>query len=89
MMNGKKYITITDANGEKTDYHVLCSFDSPKMHKTYIIYTDFSKTSTNDLHVYYGYFEQGNHSQLKPVETPEEISLLDDVVSCIEQELNP
>lgn len=88
MMNEKKYISITDANGKKTNYQVLCSFDSPITHKHYMIYTDFSRNTKQTMNVYYGYYEQGNRSPLKPVKTPEEIELLDDVLSCIEQELN-
>lgn len=87
-MDTKKNIIITNKNGKKTNYHVLCTFDSNKNHKSYMIYTDFSKNSDNDINVYYACYEQGHHSELKSVETQEEIALMDDILSSLEQELN-
>lgn len=87
-MDTEKNITITDVNGKKTNYQTLCTFDALENHKSYIIYTDFSKNSDNNINVYYAYYEQDNRSQLKPVETQNEIALMDNILSSLEQELN-
>lgn len=87
-MDTKKNIIITNKNGKKTNYHVLCTFDSNKNHKSYMIYTDFSKNSDNCINVYYACYEQGHDSELKAVETQEEIALMDSILSSLEQELN-
>lgn len=88
MFNPKKNIKITDKNGDEINYHILCTFNSNKNHKSYIIFTDFSRDSNHAIHVYYACYETSNHSLLKPVETPEEIAFLDNILSSLEQELN-
>lgn len=87
-MDTEKKIVLTDGKGKKTNYHILCSFDSKQTHRNYIIYTDFTKSSDNKMNVHYGYYELKNHCQLKPVETKEEINLMDSILSSLEKEAN-
>lgn len=82
--NTKTNISITNKAGKIMDYHVLCTFDSNITSKSYIIYTD---SSNNYINVYYAYYDKNNFSQLQPIETQEEIALMDNILSSIEQEL--
>lgn len=87
-MNSKKNLFIIDSHGKKTNYQILCTFDSRENNKSYMIYTDFSKDSSQAINVYYCCYKNGNKSRLMPIETKEEISLIDSILSSIEQELN-
>ncbi|MCI8760534.1 MAG: DUF1292 domain-containing protein [Clostridia bacterium] len=87
MLNSKINVKITNKNGNEIDYHVLCTFDSKQTKKSYMIFTDFSSNSSHAFYVYYAYYEKNNYSLLKPIQTQEEITLLNNIVSSLEQEL--
>lgn len=84
MENRKTNINIVNKDGKKMDYYILCTFDSKITSKSYMIYTD---SSNNYINIYYACYDKNNFSQLQPVETQEEITLMDDILSSLEEEL--
>lgn len=88
MLDPKVNIKITNKNGDKIGYHVLCTFNSKQTQKSYMIFTDFSSDSNHAIYVYYACYEKNNHTLLKPIETLDEITLLNNILSSLEQELN-
>lgn len=77
-------ISITNKDGKTMDYRVLCTFDSNITSKSYMIYTD---SSDNHINIYYACYDKNNFSQLQPIETQEELVLMDNIFSSIEHEL--
>ncbi len=80
-------IVLTNSEGEKTNYTVLFTFDSKITEKSYIIYTDFSRDDNANINVFYSSYTPGNNVKLEPVETKDEIALIDDILLTLEQEL--
>lgn len=86
-MDIKNNIVLTNADGEKVNYHILFTFTSKITHKNYLIYTDFSRDDNANINVYYSCYDPNNLSKLEPVTTHEEIELIDDILLTLEQEL--
>lgn len=81
-------LILTDKSGNESTYTVLFTFDSKTIDKSYVIYTDFSKDNNNYTKVWYSSYQQNNFSKLEPVETKEEVKLIDDILSSLEQKMN-
>ena len=81
-------LILTDKSGNESTYTVLFTFDSKTSEKSYVIYTDFSKDNNNCIKVWYSSYKQNDFSKLEPVETKEEIKLIDNILSSLEQKMN-
>ena len=86
-MDFNNNLFLTDKDGNESEYTVLFTFDSKLNNKSYMVYTDFSKDSDNHINVKYASYNKNNFSKLNPVNTKEEIELIDDILSSFEQNL--
>ena len=86
-MDFKNTIILTNEDGEKVNYTVLFTFDSKVTNKSYIIYTDFSRDDNANINVFYSSYIPGSNLKLEPVNTREEIELINNILLTLEQEL--
>ena len=78
--------TIKDENGIEKECKVLFTFDSKETNKSYIVYTDESKTSDGSLKVYANIYDKsGNNKNLFPIETEEEWNTIESILAKLEE----
>jgi len=79
--------TIKNENGTAIECEVLFTFDSKETNKSYIIYTDNTKTETGEIKVYANTFDKnGNSKDLLPIETEEEWNTIESILAKLEKE---
>ena len=71
-MKNKKIMKITDNLGNIIEYEILASFISTITKKNYVIYTDNTLTSTNNLNVYAAIYDPDDDTKLEEIKTKEE-----------------
>lgn len=83
--NGR-YFTVTDANGKSIEYEILFTFDSDETKKSYIVFTDNNKDTDGSIITYAAtYDKDGDKLELKDIETEREWSLIETILSQIEE----
>ena len=83
MNNGnERYFTVTDASGKSTEYEILFTFDSDETKKSYIVFTDNNKDKDGSIITY---DKDGEKLELKDIETEREWSLIETILSQIEE----
>ncbi len=87
MNNGnERYFTVTDASGKSTEYEILFTFDSDDTKKSYIVFTDNNKDKDGSIITYAAtYDKDGEKLELKDIETEREWSLIETILSQIEE----
>lgn len=87
MNNGnERYFTVTDANGKSIEYEILFTFDSDETKKSYIVFTDNNKDKDGSIITYAAtYDKDGEKLELKDIETEHEWSLIETILSQIEE----
>lgn len=87
MSNEKeRYFTVTDASGKTIEYEILFTFDSDETKKSYIVFTDNNKDKDGSIITYAAtYDKNGDKLELKDIETEHEWSLIETILSQIEE----
>ena len=87
MNNGnERYFTVTDASGKSIEYEILFTFDSDETKKSYIVFTDNNKDKDGSIITYAAtYDKDGEKLELKDIETEREWSLIEKILSQIEE----
>jgi uncharacterized protein YrzB (UPF0473 family) len=87
MNNGnERYFTVTDASGKSIEYEILFTFDSDETKKSYIVFTDNNKDKDGSIITYAAtYDKDGEKLELKDIETEREWSLIETILSQIEE----
>ncbi len=77
---------IKDESGKNIECEVLFTFDSPETNKSYIIYTDNTKTESDEIKVYANIYDKtGANKNLLPIETEEEWNTIESILSKLEE----
>lgn len=71
-MKETKTMKILDNSGKETEYKILLAFKWMKTNKNYIVYTDNTYDTNNNLNVYAAIYYPQDDSKLDPIETNEE-----------------
>lgn len=71
-MKETKTMKILDNSGKETEYKILLAFKWIKTNKNYIVYTDNTYDTNNNLNVYAAIYYPQDDSKLDPIETNEE-----------------
>ncbi len=78
--------TIKDENGIEKECEVLFTFDSKETNKSYIVYTDQSKSKDGSLKVFANIYDKnGNNKNLFPIETEEEWNTIESILAKLEE----
>ena len=88
-MNNEKhrFFTITDNKGEVKEYEILFTFDCED--KSYIVFTDNTKDDNESINTYAAtYDKDGEKLELKDIETEKEWTLIETLLSQIEDKIN-
>ena len=81
--------TITDKNGKTIEYDILFTFDSDETKKSYIVFTDNNKDKDGSIITYAAtYDKDGDKLELQDIETDKEWSLIENLLSQIEDKIN-
>lgn len=89
-MNNEKgrFFSVTDSTGKTIEYEILFTFDSDETKKSYIIFTDNNKDEGGSLITYAAtYTSVGDNLELKDIETEKEWSLIENLLSQIEDKM--
>ena len=77
--------TIKDESGQTVECEVLFTFDSPETQKSYIVYTDNTKTEGGEIKVYANIYDKnGGTKTLYPIETEEEWNTIESILAKLE-----
>lgn len=91
-MNDKgkgRYFTITTDKGDTVEYEMLFTFDSEETNKSYIVFTDGTEDASGNLNTYAAtYKENGEQYILNDIETDKEWSIIEGLLSQIEDKMN-
>lgn len=90
-MNNEKgrFFSVTDGTGKTIEYEILFTFDSDETKKSYIVFTDNSEDDAGSLMTYAAtYTNNGDNLELKDIETEKEWSLIENLLSQIEDKMN-
>ena len=90
-MNEEKgrFFTITDSKGEVKEYEILFTFDSEENKKSYIVFTDNTTNDDGSIITYAAtYDKDGAKLELKDIETEKEWTLIENLLSQIEDKIN-
>ena len=88
-MNNEKhrFFTITDNKREVKEYEILFTFDCED--KSYIVFTDNTKDDNESINTYAAtYDKDGEKLELKDIETEKEWTLIETLLSQIEDKIN-
>lgn len=81
--NKNKFKVINDL-GEEVECRVLFTFDSKETNKSYLVYTDDTKTEDDQINVYASIYDPtGESEELIAVESEKEWNLINTVLSEI------
>ncbi len=90
-MNKEKgrMFTITDKSGKTIEYEILFTFDSDETKKSYIVFTDNNKDEEGSIITYAAtYDKNGENLELQDIKTDEEWTLIESLLSQIEDKIN-
>lgn len=86
--NKEKYFTVTDNEGNTTEYEILFTFDSEETKKSYIVFTDNKKDSDGSIITYAAtYDKNGAELMLGNIETESEWTIIENLLSQIEEKM--
>lgn len=85
-MENKKFLEITDKNGNIVKYEILSAFLNADTEKNYIIYTDNTKDEQENLNIYASIYYPNDNSKLDKIETDEEWELIENFLETLKQE---
>ena len=85
-MNKDGILIIKNEKGEEKKFHILLTFDIEERNKSYVIYTDYSKTEDDNLKVFASIYDKYDEvDKLEDIVEKDEI----EVVNKILQDLQP
>ena len=85
----ERTFTITDSNGKTTEYEILFTFDSEETNKSYIVFTDNNKDKDGNIITYAATYEKdGNKLELNDIKTEKEWTLIENLLSQIEDKIS-
>ena len=82
----ERYFTVTDKDGNTTEYEVLFTFDSEETKKSYIVFTDNNVDEDGSIITYAAtYDKNGEILELGDIETESEWALIENLLAQIEE----
>ena len=90
-MNDEKgrIFSITDQSGVTKEYEILFTFDSEETQNSYIVFTDNNKEKDGNIITYAAtYAKDGDKLELNDIKTEKEWTLIENLLSQIEEKLN-
>ena len=90
-MNNEKgrFFTITDNKGKTIEYEILFTFDSEETKKSYIVFTDNNTDKDGNIITYAATYDKtGEKLELNDIETEKEWTLIENLLSQIEDKIN-
>ncbi len=76
--------TVKDESGKNIECEILYLFDSDETNKSYIVYTDNTKTESGELKVYANIYNKNGGKELLPIETEEEWNTIEAILAKLE-----
>ena len=78
--------TMKEENGNTVECEVLFTFYSPETQKSYLVYTDHSKTENGEIRVFANIYDKnGGTKNLYPIETEEEWNTIESILAKLEE----
>ena len=89
MNNENNKFTIKNEMGEEIECEVLFTFDSEETGKSYIAYTDNTKSDDGSTKVYASIYDpSGKSSDLLPIETDREWKIIENILASAQEKLS-
>lgn len=79
-------IKLKDKNGKTKEYRVILDIENNSTKLNYVIYTEDKKDKNGSIIAYassYILSDKGNMTKLKPLETEEEYSFINEILSSL------
>ncbi len=87
-MNKGETIIVNDAQGNKLECRIICSFQNELNNKNYIIYNSIADENNEKVTLYSAILKEGeNGPTLSMLETEEDRRIVDEVISKLENEV--
>lgn len=87
-MNDEGKIKVVNEKGEEKEYSMLVTFDIESKNKSYVLFTDYSKTEDGYLNLYCkSYDKTGESNALGNITDQEELDIINSYVKKIEDAL--
>ena len=81
------YFTVTDKNGNETEYEILFTFESNDTEKKYIVYTDNTLDSEDFIKTYASIYEESDGVlKLSPITDDKEWNLVEKLINQATEE---
>lgn len=81
-----EYFTVTDKEGNVTEYEILFTFDSEETKKSYIVFTNNEIDETGSIITFAATYDKNNDNlELKDIETEREWNLIENLLAQIEE----
>jgi len=78
-------LKIVDTEGYEKEYSVLFTFDSNETNKSYVIYTDFSRSDNGNMRVFTSSYDKTDETgKLEPVTGEKELYTINEFLKEIE-----
>lgn len=86
--NDLNYFTVTDKNGNETEYEILFTFESEDTNKKYIVYTDNELDKDEMIKTYASIYEEnGKELKLTPITDDKEWNLVEKLINQATEEI--
>lgn len=84
-----EYFTVTDKEGNVTEYEILFTFDSEETKKSYIVFTNNEIDETGSIITFAATYDKNNDNlELKDIETEREWNLIENLLAQIEEKIS-
>ncbi len=87
-MDKSETMIVNDAQGNKIECRILCSFENETNGKNYIIYNSVTEENNENVTLYSAILKEGeNGPTLAMLETEEDRRIVNEVISKLESEV--
>lgn len=87
-MNKDGILTIINEKGEQKNFYILVTFDIEEKNKSYVIYTDYSKTEDGNLRVFAStYNPYDEDDKLEDIVEKDELEIIDNYLQTLQEDL--
>ncbi len=89
-MEEKMTFKVIDESGNEVECEGLFSFESEETGKSYLVYTDHTKTDEGETRVYAAvYHPDREEGVLEPIETDAELEIVQEMLEKVQSENEP
>lgn len=86
--NDFEKLIVKNDEGEEKEYDIVVTFDIKEKNKSYVLFTDYSKTDDGCLKIHSAIYDKtGEDKSLKEVTEPDEVQFIEEYIKGLEEEL--